>query len=242
MRFRTDKAILGLAGAALIVLPAVAQAQSTPRVIGYVANGGVGLGQGWDSQKVAPMQTVCVEFDTANSTQAQTVTSERTMVSDKYAYSNALNVSADVQVKSASGASVDAKASYASKKQLNSTYLNVVELVTVDNGWLYAAPKAMATSTNAATPVLPTSTANPPRCNCTNALPPISRTWRDSAPPRPGTRPSPTGCSGSMRTPAPAGASARRRPCANWWVRLRRARRRRSCGRGRRPADRLPCA
>lgn len=144
--------VLGIAGAALAIgMPALAQS-SAPRTLSYPPTG-VPLGNGWDSQGVQKTASICIEFDTASSQQGQEVNMERTLVTDQYSYSNALNVSADVQVKSAAGAGVDAKATYASKKQLDSSFMNVVDMVTVNNGWVYAAPKTSGSGLQAARPL-----------------------------------------------------------------------------------------
>lgn len=124
------------AGATLLVLlPGVATAQQT-RILSY-PEGGVPLGGGWDSSLVAKTSGSCIVGARAFSQEkgGQAVTAERSMVTDKYSHAQALNISADVQVKSITGSGVDAKAYYASKKDFDSTYLNVVSMVTVDVGY-----------------------------------------------------------------------------------------------------------
>lgn len=141
---------LAVASALLATSPAgLAFAQngpSQPRVLGYPVSG-VQLGQGWDSQAVLKTQAVCIEFVPAMSTAGQQVSTSRSLVNDTYSLEKALSVSADVSVKSITGSAVDAKSTYSQKTQINGNYLNVVQLVSVDNGWQYAAPAPLSAST-----------------------------------------------------------------------------------------------
>lgn len=121
-----------------------AQSQpAKPRVLGYPGGAGgqpTPLGIGWDSQRVSATSSVCIIFQEATSQDSDAVYSNRTVVSDKFSHSQALNVSADVSVKSISGASVDAKASYSSQTEISGSELTIVDHVTVDRGVRYAAP------------------------------------------------------------------------------------------------------
>ncbi|HSV29165.1 MAG TPA: hypothetical protein VLL76_06390 [Candidatus Omnitrophota bacterium] len=142
---RRNSILCGTACAALLAAAsAVAQVPQPPRVIDYPQEG-VQLGTGWHSQTASKTSSICVVFQEAHSQIGQQVVFDKAQVSDRYSLARSIDVSAEWHLKAGILASktVDAKAHYASKTRIDESSLVVTELVTVDNGYAYAAPAAV---------------------------------------------------------------------------------------------------
>lgn len=98
----------------------------------------VELGWGWSEQRVEPIPTSCIEFETRKGP-AQTSTITIQEVSDSYTLSKALDVSASTSIR-AFGAKVDGKASMSKNSQVSSMSVTYVVRAEVLNASTYVGP------------------------------------------------------------------------------------------------------
>lgn len=136
---------------------------SKPRVLAYPGGAGgipTPLGIGWNSDTVSATPSICIVFQEATSQDSDAVYSTRTVVSDKFTHSQAINVSADVQVKGIAGVSVDAKTTYSNSTEISGSELTVVDHMTVDRGVRYAAPATVGNVAQFTSQVQTQSAAN----------------------------------------------------------------------------------
>lgn len=140
---------LMLGGAAfLLALPALpqlalAQDNTVRKPIEYPQTGpGVQVGQGWNSQTATPTPAVCItNFQVVPSQGgSQTIRAQMTTVTDQTTMSNALEIGADVQVKSVAGYEAGVKTNFTKNQKTDNNFVSVAQLVQVDNGSQYAAP------------------------------------------------------------------------------------------------------
>jgi hypothetical protein len=99
---------------------------------------GVDLGQGWHREAVSKAVATCIDF-TAQKDTGQEQSMELSVVHDRSAVMDALDVSAEAQFKSI-GYSVSGKARYAKETEVRSNSVNVVAHAKVMNGVDYVAP------------------------------------------------------------------------------------------------------
>ena len=102
--------------------------------------GGVELGYGWDSRRGEIVPSRCVEFAPVRAT-GQVATMNLREVSDQSEVMDSLRVSASVSVKTMFS-SGSAQASFARDTKVSSTATSLMLQATVDNGVLFAGPKA----------------------------------------------------------------------------------------------------
>ncbi|MDK9726118.1 MAG: hypothetical protein OEL88_14700 [Sterolibacteriaceae bacterium MAG5] len=126
--------------------------------IEYPKTGGVDIGQGWDSQTVQPKNATCITQFYKVPDNFQKTTSQMKMVTDQSTMSSALDISAEVQVRSIAGYSAGVKMDFAKDQKVDSSFISVAHLMRVDNGWKYAAPLP-ADQTNKVASAMPPANA-----------------------------------------------------------------------------------
>lgn len=89
---------------------------------------------GFDTKSVSPKPATCIEYDLADTRGgAQDVKMFKTMISDQYSMAEALDISADVQVKSIN-TEVNAQTSYVQKTNIEGSSLSLAEFVKIEQG------------------------------------------------------------------------------------------------------------
>jgi hypothetical protein len=119
--------------------PDVTILASGPDIALDYPEGGVLLGQGWNSFSVGPANAICIVFQEAQSQEGQFKDMTLKSVTSDFELQRSFDMDASVQYKAAVY-SVGAKASFVSKTNVKTSDSNISVYAVVDNGRSYVAP------------------------------------------------------------------------------------------------------